>query len=85
MGQCITWDRAEERDRHVREHIPFAFADRRGWYCCSWISRKLTPSCSKTFEELCEQATRRSDHGEERAVDIYPDGAVCWYRDPARR
>jgi hypothetical protein len=36
--------------------------------------------CGKTFEELVEQG-KRSDHGEERLVDLYPEGAVCWFRD----
>lgn len=48
-----------------------------GWQYVGWIARSLATS---TFEELVEKG-RRSDHGELREVDIYPEGAACWMKE----
>ena len=47
-----------------------------GWRYCGWIAN---PPAIGTFEEHY-QAMLRSDHGEQRGVDVYPEGATCWFR-----
>ena len=60
-------------------HIPFIFMDRRpeGWKYCGWFPLRATP------KEHAESIARmsQSDHGEERAVDEYPRGCVCWCKE----
>ena len=63
------------------------FAKRRNsfvWTYCGWIEKPSDSSnvAQGHFNELVEHA-RRSDHGEERAVDTYPGGVVCYYREQA--
>ena len=58
---------------------PFGVRRPAPWIYAGWIARE--PKAS-TFEELVEYA-RRSDHGEERVVDLYPEGAICYYREQA--
>lgn len=64
---------------------PFpSFAKRRSglWVYCSWFGRPSDPSnvVQGHFNELV-QRSQRSDHGEERVVDIYPEGVTCYYRE----
>ncbi len=51
---------------------------RPGWEFAGIISRN--PSGSLSFFEYCQRALR-SDHGELRRIDYYPQGAVCWTRE----
>ena len=49
---------------------------REGWWYCGWI-RFTTPG---EFNQACYRALR-SDHGELRGLDIYPEGAVEWCKE----
>lgn len=66
------------------QEVPFKFNHRPPpWIYIGWICHKTDYSYISghiTFESLVEQA-QKSDHGEERAVDIYKEGAVCWVKD----
>lgn len=53
-----------------------------GWEYIGWVPR-IGIVGSKTFEELVSRE-KQSVHGEEREVDIYPEGATCWYREKSR-
>lgn len=46
----------------------------------SWTCWIFIPRNAKYFDKLVEDA-KCSDHGEERAVDIFVKGALCYYRD----
>ena len=61
--------------------IPFpSWATRRGdgWVYAGWDSAKDDDFSS--FEHRREHALQ-SDHGEERGVDIYSEGATYWWRE----
>ena len=45
------------------------------WKFAGWIDIN-----ADRFDELVEHS-KQSDHGEEREVDIYEQGAVCWCRE----
>jgi len=48
------------------------------WEYVGWIARN--PAVEFSFEQLCQNALR-SDHGELRKIDHYPEGAVCWMKE----
>ena len=52
---------------------------RNGWVYSGCI--KNPTRCRASFDELCEEVRRTSDRGEIREVDIYPEGATCWYKE----
>lgn len=53
---------------------PFKFADPGlDWQYAGWIAKGTTYEDSVRKEKL-------SDHGEERRVDEYPEGAVCFFK-----
>lgn len=58
--------------------MPSWIKPRIGWNYAGWISRN--PSGNMVFEELVERA-KKSDHGECREVDIYPEGIACWFKE----
>ena len=51
------------------------------WVYLGYIRRETF--LGKTFKERCQEA-KRLDHGEIRCLDIYPEGAIEWYR-PANK
>lgn len=53
---------------------------RDGWKYLTWSDRENWPIGETTFEEMSERSLR-SDHGEERATDIYPEGMTHWVRE----
>ena len=57
--------------------MPAWVKPRLGWKFVGWIPRD---PLFETFEELVEDA-RKSDHGELREVDIYPQGAAAWIKE----
>jgi hypothetical protein len=52
-----------------------------GWRYVSWTGRQVRPG-DTPFEELVAKS-RESDHGEEREVDLYHEGAIFWLRESA--
>lgn len=60
-----------------KPYMPIWVKVRVGWRYVGWIAR--APAIG-TFEEHVEEL-RRSDHGELREVDIYPEGAACWMKE----
>ena len=46
-----------------------------GWIFAGWLLVK-----DGDFSNAVEH-NMKSDHGEERIVDLYEEGAVCWYRE----
>jgi hypothetical protein len=56
----------------------FEYTEREGWQYCGTIHNPTV--CNKTFKQLCKEELR-SDHGELRAVDVFPGGAVCWCKE----
>ena len=51
---------------------------RPGWKYVGIILRDTWGNLS--FFQTCQRALR-SDHGELRRIDYYPEGAVCWTRE----
>lgn len=52
-----------------------------GWQYMGVIGKNLMiPFDVLSFEELVEEALR-SDHGEIREADYYPEGAACWVKE----
>lgn len=46
-----------------------------GWIFSGWLMVR-----DGDFANTVER-NMKSDHGEDRTVDIYEEGAVCWYRE----
>ncbi len=67
-----------KRDGKKQTPLPEWAVARHGWRYVGWISRKTVYA---TFEEFCERAVV-SDHGETREIDLYPEGATVWVREP---
>lgn len=62
----------------TRSDTPFPpWAKRRDppWIYTGWIDKSSTH-----FDKLVAM-NRKSDHGEARIVDVYPQGAVCYYHE----
>jgi hypothetical protein len=52
------------------------------WQFVGWI-KKMVPGRPESFEKLCQRAGQ-SDHGETREVEIFPEGAVVWYKEKGK-
>lgn len=64
--------------------IPFpSWATRRDfpWVYVGWIENP--PGTGDSFDEVIS-GQLKSDHGEIREVDRYPEGATCWCREETR-
>ena len=61
--------------------LPAWANNRPGWTFCGWIKN---PPSFGNFDEMVT-AAKVSDHGELRAVDIYSQGAVCWFKEQKKQ
>ena len=62
------------RDRNLQDCPNFAKRRPTPWIFSGWIKK------DELYEELLERVMKTDDHGETREVDIYPEGAVTWYK-----
>lgn len=58
-------------------YFPEWAKSRLGWNYAGWIQRD---SPYDSFDELCKHAIK-TDHGEIRELDFYPEGAVAWCKE----
>lgn len=61
-----------------------SFAKRRSapWIYCGWLERPSNPSdvAQDHFDQLVRRSLQ-SNHGEVRGVDVYPEGATCYWSE----
>ncbi len=82
----VTLRELKSKEGRLKKDCPWARDRGEPWIYVGWIKNPpYAGSDGKlSFNDYLEEAKKqRSDHGEIRELDVYPQGAVCWVKEVA--